>query len=104
MGLAIFENYSETIEGTNHAPFIVDIPRAQCFETIKKWVQSKNFEQVDINNIYFEIFYIQEEFEFTILIGNDGENALVNASVFGKTGKTRKKLNQLLKELIDLFK
>ena len=104
MGLAIFENYSETKEGTNHAPFIVSMSQMQCFDYIKKWISQNNFSDIKPNKDYFEFFFKDQEFEITITINNEQENSLVNASVYGPTGKTRKKLREILDSLVKYFK
>ena len=104
MGLAIFENYSITKEGTNHAPFIVSMSQMQCFDHIKKWISSQNFIEVKPNSDYFEFFFVDAEFEITITISNEQDNSLVNVFVYGPTGKTRKKLKETLNNLINYFR
>ena len=103
MALAIFEDYSQTIEGTNHAPFIVDISSIQCYDKLLKWVKENHFEDIQPMKDYLEIFAKKEGFEYTFRVDDEKGNALVNASVYGKRGRTRKKLIQLLAELVKYF-
>lgn len=103
MGLAIFEDYSQSKEGTNYAPFIVNISQVLCYDKILKWVKDNNFNKIIPYKDFFEIFYEDDGFEITISIENHKDNALVNVSVFGKRGKTRKKLISVLNELVKVF-
>ena len=103
MGLAIFENYSVTKEGTNHAPFIVSMSQMQCFDHIKRWISTQSFTNVKPSSDYFEFFFADGEFEITITINNEQDNSLVNVFVYGPTGKTRKKLKEILNKLIEYF-
>ena len=103
MSLAIFETYSQTEEGKKHAPFIVDISQVRCFDKILSWLKKENAQDL-LANDYFEVFYKQDGFEITITVSDYEGQGLVNISVFGKRGKTRKKLLSLLKDLMDLFK
>ena len=100
MGLAIFEKYSQTKEGTDYAPFIVGAPIAMCFDLISKWVKENKYEEVEENKDYWEIFGKKDEFEVTIIINQEEHGSLVNISVYGKTGKTRKKLKEIISSLI----
>lgn len=104
MGLAIFENYSQTTEGTNYAPFIVHTPVSKCFEILTKWVKENGYEQVEENKDYWEIFGVKDEFEITIRVDKEEQGSLVNISVFGKTGKTRKRLKEIISQIIDYIK
>lgn len=103
MGLALFETYSQSKEGTRYAPFIVTISQYQCFEKLKSWINRHNFSNLDVRNDFFEIFAVKDEFEYTFTVTSVNENALVNVSVFGKRGKTRRKLIETLDELIKYF-
>ena len=61
MGLAIFEKYSQTKEGTDYAPFIVGAPIAMCFDLVSKWVKENKYEEVEENKDYWEIFGKKDE-------------------------------------------
>ena len=103
MGLAIFENYSQTKEGTNYAPFIVHTLVPKCFDLVNQWMKENNYTDIQPNKDYWEIFGKKDEFEITITISNEEQGSLVNISVFGKTGKTRKKLKEIIKSLIEFI-
>lgn len=103
MGLAIFENYSHTKEGTNYAPFIVHTSQVSCFDLVVKWVKENAFEAVEVNRDYFEVFGKKDNFEVTIEVTSEEQGALVNISVFGQKGKTRKKLKEIISMLISYF-
>lgn len=102
MSLAIFENYSQTIEGKKYAPFIVDVSQVRCFDRILKWLKNQNTQDL-LTNDYYEVFYKQDDFEITITVSDYEGKGLVNASVYGPRGKTRKKLLSLLNDLMKLF-
>ena len=102
MSLAIFENYSQTIEGKKYAPFIVDVSQVRCFDRILKWLKNQNTQDL-LTNDYYEVFYKQDDFEITVTVSYFEGKGLVNASVFGPRGKTRKKLLLLLSDLMKLF-
>lgn len=104
MGLAIFENYSQSKEGTDHSPFIVHTTQVNCLDVISKWVKESGFTNIEINRDYFEIYGEKDGFEMTIIITSEEQGALVNMSVLGKTGKTRKKLKEYLSQLIAFIK
>ena len=103
MGLAIFETYSQSTEGTRYAPFIVTISQYQCFDKLKAWVKENGFEQLQIRQDFHEIFAVKDEFEYTFTVTCVDENSLVNVSVFGQRGKTRKLLIQTLDALVKYF-
>lgn len=100
MGLAIFEKYSQTKEGTNYAPFIVSAPLIKCLDLTLKWVKENNYQEIEANKDYWEIFCTKDEFEITITLSQEDQGCLFNISVFGKTGKTRKKLREIISQLI----
>ena len=103
MGLAIFETYSQSTEGTRYSPFIVTISPYQCFDKLKTWVKENGFENLQIRQDFSEIFAVKEEFEYTFTVTAVEEKALVNVSVFGQRGKTRKRLIETLDALIKYF-
>ena len=100
MGLALFEKYSQTKEGTDYAPFIVNAPLLRCFEVISKWVKENDYKDIEENKDYWEIYGVKDEFEITITVSQEEKGSLVNISVYGKTGKTRKKLKEIISQLI----
>ena len=104
MGLAIFENYSQTKEGTNYSPLIVHTSQVHCFDLMCKWINNNSFSNVEINKDFFEIYAEADGFEITISVGEEEHNALLNVSVYGKTGKTRKKLKEYLSKITDYLK
>ena len=103
MGLAIFERYSQSKEGTNYAPLLISASQMRTFDIISQWVKKNNYQESQINKDYFEIFFKDQEFEITIIITTEGDDSLVNATVLGPMGKTRKKLKGLLQDLILCF-
>lgn len=103
MGLAIFETYSQSTEGTRYSPFIVTISQYQCFDKLKSWVRENGFENLQIRQDFSEIFAEKEGFEYTFIVTAVEEKALVNVSVYGKRGKTRKLLIETLDKLIKYF-
>ena len=103
MGLAIFENYSQSTEGTNYAPLLVSASQMRTFDVVCQWVKKVECERLEINKDFFEIFYKQDKYEITISVTSEGDDSLVNASVLGPRGKTRKKLISLLQEIMHYF-
>ena len=103
MGLAIFETYSQSTEGTRYAPFIVTISQYQCFDKMKKWVNENGFQELQIRQEFHEIFAIKDKFEYTFTVTSVDENSLVNVSVYGKRGKTRNLLIETLDALVKYF-
>ena len=103
MGLAIFEDYSQSTEGTNYAPFLVSISQYQCYEKLLKWVKENSFIDIEPNSDYGEIFAKQGEFEITFIVTSEEDKALVNVSVYGPRGKTRKKLKEILNALVKYY-
>ncbi len=95
--------YSQSKEGTNVSPFIVEISQPRCFSLVKEWLEASNFEEIEPNPDYFEIFAKQNGFEFTFTISEEDHKALVNVSVYGKFGKTNKILRNTLKNMISYF-
>ena len=103
MGLGLFETYSQSTEGTRYAPFIVTISQYQCFDKLKKWVNENGFTELQIRQDFSEIFAKKDEFEYTFIVTDVEEKALVNVSVYGQCGKTRKRLIETLDALIKYF-
>ena len=103
MGLGLFETYSQSTEGTRYAPFIVTISQHLCFDKLKTWVKENGFTELQIRQDFSEIFAIKENFEYTFIVTSAEEKALVNVSVYGQRGKTRKRLIETLDALIKYF-
>ncbi len=103
MGLAIFEDYSQSTEGTNYAPFIVEMSHNQCFDRVLYFLKENNYQEIDAHYEYNEIYAKDGDFEITFTISKEDQHSLVNASVYGPKGKTRKKLKEILKNLISYF-
>jgi hypothetical protein len=99
-----FETFSQSKEGTDYAPFLVSAPQGVTFEKIRKWSETKNFKEVKPNKDFFEFFIVDGEFEITIAVTVESNKSLVNMSVYGKRGKTRKKLKEHLSALITYIK
>ena len=89
-----------TKEGTDYAPFIIGAPILKCFDLILKWVKEKDYQEIEENKDYWEIFGKIEDFEVTFTISQEEQGSLVNISVYGKTGKTRKKLKEIISQLV----
>lgn len=103
MGLAIFENYLQSKEGTKYAPLLVSASQMRTFDIVCQWVKNIKTEQLEINKDFFEIFYKQDKYEITISVTSEGDDSLINASVLGPRGKTRKRLVDLLQEIMRCF-
>ncbi len=103
MALAIFETYSQSEEGTDHAPLLVSASQMRTFDIVCQSIKKLDVQDLEINKDFFEIFYKEGVFEITISVASEGDNALINASVLGPRGKTRKKLKGLLQDLINCF-
>ena len=103
MGLAIFENYSQSTEGTKYAPLLVSATQMRTFDIVCQWVKGIKTDELEINKDFFEIFYREGEYEITVSITSEGDDSLINASVLGPRGKTRKKLINLLQEIMHSF-
>ena len=103
MGLTIFEKYTQSTEGTKYAPLLVSASQMRTFDIVCQWVKKIECEELDINKDFFEIFYKQDKYEITISITSEGDDSLVNASVLGPRGKSRKKLIDLLQEIMRCF-
>lgn len=101
MGLAIFEKYSQTKEGTGCSPFLIGASTIRCFDLISQWVKESGFVDIEENKDFWEIYGVKDGFEITITISQEDQNSLINISVFGKMGKTRKKLKEIISQLIN---
>jgi CO dehydrogenase/acetyl-CoA synthase epsilon subunit len=64
------------------------------------WIINNEFEASKVDNIV----KLDGEFEITIAVTAESNKSLVNMSVYGKRGKTRKKLKEHLSALINYIK
>ena len=103
MGLAIFDKYSQSKEGTKYAPLLVSASQMRTFDIVCQWAKKLDCEQLEINKDFFEIFYKQDKYEITISVTSEGDDSLISASVLGPMGKSRKKLTDLLQEIMHCF-
>lgn len=113
MGLAIFENYSSTEElfkkgKQEFKPLKVKLSNERCSSALLRLLEAKKYKSIKVGQIYGDIFYIDDDFEVSLLLSRDSSSpyTIINVSTYGerKRGRTRSKLKAILDMLKEELK
>lgn len=101
------KQYSSSDSAKNEAlrPIIVNMGIKKAIEVIENYLKENDYEDIKVNNDYYEAFAVKDKFEYTfILVNNVNATVIIKVlayteATFGGAKGAVKKANTLLKEL-----